>query len=326
MIKEMKGDKEKYLSFAGSRDDICIYNKPFWLDAVCGKNNWDAIVIEEKGEVAAAVPFHFKKRYGISGVLQPQLTQCFDILIRPLDELKRERALHYQFKWIGEIAKRLTEFGADFYDLRYSGRLNNGEAFNWEGFRQEVRYSFVIPQGQKIEEVLLQMDRATRAGIQKAAAHARLVQLYDIEQFYDIKNAAFMHKGMKNPNSKKVYERLYRACRANNACKMLAVKDEEGEICCAGLYVFDSSYVYELLVGIIPEKSSYNYKALMTYEMIKFACETGRGFDFEGSMVKGIAEHNRRFGAKQLQYYRFWKNRTKNPLKKIVLDRRSDRL
>ena len=316
----MDGDKEKYAGFVSTHDDICIYNMPFWLDAVCGEDNWDAVVIEEKGEIVAALPYYKKKCLGITGLLQPQLTQFFDIWLKPVESFKTERMLHYQFKWIGEIAKRIGETGADFYDLRFSGKLMNGEPFAWEGYRQEVRYSFVIPQGRSIEDVLLQMDQTVRTTIRKTSGHVRIVELDNPDILYRIKNASFKRKGMKNPNSKEVYERLYGACMANNACKMIAVKDARGDICCAGLYVFDKRYVYEVLVGIVPEKRLYNYKAFMTYEMIRYACETGRGFDFEGSMVKEIAEHNRRFGADLTRYYRIQKIRTRNILKRIVLD------
>lgn len=318
--RSMHGDKEKYIRFIKGREDIRIYNMPFWLDAVCGKDNWDAIVIEEKGEVVAALPYHRKTRFGISGILQPQLTQCFDLWIKPLQGFKTERVLHYQFKWIGEIAKRLSGFGADFYDLRLSGSLQNGEPFFWEGFRQEVRYSFVIPEGYSSEEILSQMDRASRAKIRKASGEVKLVELRSPELFYKIKNASFKYRGMKNPDSIEVYKRLYKACRANKACKMVAVKDVQGDICCAGLYVFDKNYVYELLVGIVPGKRSENLKAFMTYEMIKFACETGRGFDLEGSMIPTVAEHNRRFGAEQVQYYSMRKIQSKSLLKRFVLD------
>ena len=69
------------------------------------------------------------------------------------------------------------------------------------------------------------------------------------------------------------------------------------------------------------DSSSFLIGSVTTYEMIKFACETGKGFDFEGSMIPSIAEHNRRFGAEPVQYYRLWKIQTKNLLKKAVLDR-----
>ncbi|MBR3307103.1 MAG: GNAT family N-acetyltransferase [Lachnospiraceae bacterium] len=315
----MEGDKKRYAGFIKERDEICIYNMPFWLDAVCGRNGWDAIVIGDKGETVAALPYHKKTRYGISGILQPQFTQFFDLWLKPLESYKAERALYYRTKWTGEIAERLSALDADFYVMNISGRLCNGEPFIWEGFRQEVRYSFVIPPGLESGEALSRMDRTTRAGIRKATGHARLEEIDDTELLYRIQTETYARRGMKNPWSKEICKRLYRACRANNACRMAAVRDTQGEICCAGLYVFDKSYVYELLAGTVTEKRPLNYKAFMTNEMIKFACDTGRGFDLEGSMVKSIAEHNRRFGAGPVPYYRFRKICTGPAWKRLAL-------
>ena len=124
---------------------------------------------------------------------------------------------------------------------------------------------------------------------------------------------------MKNPFTRELFERLYYACSNHNAARMLAVK-EGSEICNIGFYVFDKRYVYELLLGADPLKRKRNYKSLMTYQMIRFAGETGRGFDFEGSMVRSIAEHNRRFGAEMVPYHHIWKVNAKNRVKRTALE------
>ena len=315
----MDSDKKKYVKFVSTRDDICIYNKPFWLNAACGKNNWDAIVIEENGEVTAAVPYHVKTRFGIKGVLQPQLTKFLDIWIKPMDGLKKERVLHYQFKWLGEIAKRLTALGADYYDQNYSGRMNNLEPFTWEGFDNELRYTFIIRPGQSIAEIDKQMNNRIRASIRKVEKTYCIEELYDTDLFYELQSLTFTRKGMKNPDSKERFERIYRACMANDACRLLAVKDKQGDICCAGFYVFDNRYVYELLLGKRTDKGNLNYKAYMTHEMIRYAAETGRGFDFDGSMIASIADHNRRFGAEPVPYYRSRKMQTKSLWKRMAI-------
>jgi hypothetical protein len=84
--------------------------------------------------------------------------------------------------------------------------------------------------------------------------------------------------------------------------------------------VFDNNYVYEILLGTDPIKKNRNYKSFLTFEMIRFACESGRGFDFEGSMIPSIAEHNRRFGAELVPYYQIWKNNARNPFKWLALE------
>lgn len=41
-------NKEVYYEYVKKHQDICIYNQPWWLDAVCGEDNWDVIISYDK--------------------------------------------------------------------------------------------------------------------------------------------------------------------------------------------------------------------------------------------------------------------------------------
>jgi len=38
-------DKELYREFCQVEDNIPIFSKDWWMDAVCGEDNWDVILI-----------------------------------------------------------------------------------------------------------------------------------------------------------------------------------------------------------------------------------------------------------------------------------------
>ncbi len=333
----MSKEKETYIAFANAREDLRIYNKPFWLDAVCGPDCWDAVVVEDHDGIAAAVPYHkTKDRHGIPCLLQPQLTQCFDIWTRPLSGIRQEKALSCRFSWIGEIAKRMLDTRAEYYQLMFSSGLDNWEPFCWEGFHQQTRYTFVIGADQTGQDVWAGLNSTMKRRLRHVPENVRIEELHDPQLLYRLQSNALSRRGIAIPFSEELVERVYRAGRDHSCAKMLAVK-ENGEIRNAGLYVFDRNYVYELLLGASPEtrpvrgaapgrgsaKGAVSYKSLMTYEMIRFAGETGRGFDFEGSMVRSIAEHNRRFGAVMVPYHQIWKINTNRPLRRRYLERLS---
>ena len=50
-------NQEKWIDFCQKHDeDICIFNKPFWMDAVCdGRKHWDVFLVEEDGDLKAAL-------------------------------------------------------------------------------------------------------------------------------------------------------------------------------------------------------------------------------------------------------------------------------
>ena len=110
-------------------------------------------------------------------------------------------------------------------------------------------------------------------------------------------------KHEENPIDRALIERAFKACKENDAVKMLCAKDMDGTTCGVIFMVYDTKKVHALMCGTIPDKRGCNYDAALKYAGIKFACETGRTFDFEGSMIEGVANCMLRFGAEMCPYY-----------------------
>ena len=60
----MRNLKEIYREQCGNEPSIPIFSRDWWLDAVCGKDNWDAAVVEKGGWVVGSMPYYIKKRAG----------------------------------------------------------------------------------------------------------------------------------------------------------------------------------------------------------------------------------------------------------------------
>ncbi len=105
------------------------------------------------------------------------------------------------------------------------------------------------------------------------------------------------------PYSFEFIKRLYKACKERNACKMYFAKDSEGDVIASSFLVHDSETVYYVMGGISPEKKNLGGMDVVQFEGIKFALESGRKFDFEGSMIEPIEKYFRSFGAIQKPYF-----------------------
>ena len=55
--------------------------------------------------------------------------------------------------------------------------------------------------------------------------------------------------------------------------------------------------------GGIPELSYENTFALLVHKGIELASEMGKGFDFEGSMIPGVANYNMKFNSSKENYF-----------------------
>ena len=134
-----------------------------------------------------------------------------------------------------------------------------------------------------------------------------------------MQSKTFERQGLRNPYSIEFLKRFDKAVKEHNAGKCLIGKDSEGNIHCASYYVFDNHWVYQLMSGTDPNFKRSEYKTLLVEKAIQYACETHRGFDFEGSMLEGVEEYFRKFGANQDPYFKISKIMTKNILYKWLI-------
>ena len=56
-------NKERYQRLCDTEPGICVYDQPWWMDAVCGAENWDVVLYEKKGNLVGALPYYCRKRY-----------------------------------------------------------------------------------------------------------------------------------------------------------------------------------------------------------------------------------------------------------------------
>lgn len=51
--------KDSYREFCRQNDDVPVFLKDWWMDAVCD-DNWDAVVIKNNDTVTAVMPYFLK--------------------------------------------------------------------------------------------------------------------------------------------------------------------------------------------------------------------------------------------------------------------------
>lgn len=133
----------------------------------------------------------------------------------------------------------------------------------------------------------------------------------DIGLFYELNNKTFVRQQRKIPYDLELIKTLYQSARKHNACKMYFAQDADGEIIAGNFLVYDESTVYYLMGGIDPDKKNLGGMDVVQFESIKFALESGRRFDFEGSMIESIEKYFRSFGAVQKPYFNLSKTNSK---------------
>lgn len=318
MINE---NKLKYKEFLKKEPNVPIFSQDWWLDSVCGEDNWDIIIIEKGGKIVATMPFYMVKKRIYKEIKMPLLTQKLGPYIKYPPTQKYYKKLSLEKYVINEIIDALPK--TDAFTQNLDGTITNWLPFFWRNFKQTTRYTYVI-ENQNFEEVTKEFDNSPRNRLKKSAKYGiEICESDDIKTFYEVNTITYNRKGLEIPYSFDLVQKLYANCQKNNACKILFAKTKEGKVIAAGFFVFDSKTMYYLMGGIDPKYKDYGAMDTILFEAIQFAIKNNKVFDFEGSMVESVEKYFRGFGAIQKMYFSIYKIdskyiKTKNYLKSLL--------
>jgi len=299
-------EKELYDKFC-TKAYIPIFSKPWWLDAVCGGNNWGVHVIEKSGFFLAAMPYYVENRNGYDLITKAHHSQNNGIIINYDQAEKNVAKLDREEEVINTMCDYIETLGVDKYEQQYHYSFTNVLPFIWRGYGQIVRYTYVIDDTSDMEKVCADFKYIVRNQIKKAEKIVTVNEGMDIERFYEINKSSYDRQGMEVPFSLKLVSRIEDACVAHDCRKILYTHDEDGNIHSVAYLVWDEESVYFLINGIDNDYMWSQSNSLLIRESIRVAHDLGKKFDFEGTVLQPIEHIFRGFGAKQKMYFRIFK-------------------
>lgn len=310
-------NKEKYREFCKKEKDIPIFSKDWWLDSVCGVDTWDVVLVEKGGQVMASLPYMKTKRAIFDVISMPTLTQTMGVYIKYPPKQKYYKRLSCEKDMMSKLIDQLPDYST--FSQNFDRSITNWLAFYWAGYEQSTRYTYVV-ENMTIEELEKNLETDIRRRRRRKAYEAgvEVIQSDDLEKFYELNTMTFKRQGREVPYSFEVVKKLYEACSYNNAVKMYFAIYEDN-IIAVNFLVYDENTVYYLMGGIHPDFKDLGGMDIVQFESIKFALESGRAFDFEGSMIESIEKYFRSFGAVQKPYLHITKTNSKIlKLKKVI--------
>ncbi|MCW8932672.1 MAG: GNAT family N-acetyltransferase [Gammaproteobacteria bacterium] len=281
---------------------VPIFAKAWWLDVVCGKENWDVAVVEKSGSVLATLPYYLKRKYGMNLLIMPQLTQSLGPWIKPLNA-KYEKKLSYEKDMMSRLIELLPKYG--YYSQNWHHQYINWLPFYWNGFNQTTRYTYVIEDLSDIDKIWKGLKENIRREIRKAK-NKKGISIktdVDIDTFLDLNEMTFKRQGQSLPYNRGFVKSLDAACIKNNARKIFVAEDEEKRLHAAVYIIWDEHSAYYLMGGGDPDLRNSGATSLCMWEAIKFSSTIANEFNFEGSMLEPIERFFRAFGARQKPYH-----------------------
>lgn len=300
-------DRERYRELCRRDNSIPVFSQAWWMDTVCGTDNWNVYLIGNGMDIKAAFVYSIQENEKGKYIGRISLTQNNGIWIKyPQDQgiIARQS---YEEKIVNEICDFIESLDLVKYDQQYHYHFTNYLPFFWRYYKETTKYTYVIEDTANLEAVRLGYSSKLKNVLRKAEKYLHIEEENDLDEFYRINRMSFERQGIEIPYSFEYFRRIVKACEENHAGKLLCARDEDGNVQSVAMLIWDAMSVYYLLNGTNPEVKSYQGNDLLIDASIEEAHKLGLKFDFEGSVIKNVNHAFREFGGTPKPYFRISK-------------------
>lgn len=301
-------DPNTWDTFIQQSPQGCIYAMHGYIE--CIREDWQAYILKEKGEWVAVMPFILNKKGPFNFLPQAPLTQHWGIFFT--EETGKPYAI---LSKQGRIITRICEEIADISLLNFhlSPQFDYPLPFHWQGFELHTRYTYQIDLKGDPSRLDSHLESSHKRQIRKANKTG--IQFYQEESLEALKNLyaqnlAHGHDLSAGDNRVlPILEKLLTYLQKTGQGYLCVGRDSQQEIYAAGLFAFACGKMYYLSGAYHPARMSSGAMTALIWHNIQAAKEKGlEVFDFEGSMIAGIEQFFRKFGAKPIPYLQLYKN------------------
>jgi lipid II:glycine glycyltransferase (peptidoglycan interpeptide bridge formation enzyme) len=280
-----------------------IFSQAWWLDAVA-PGQWGEVTVTKGGQIFARMPYVMRKRRGFATVGMPMLTQALGPWLRPYPG-KCANRLSEEKQLMSSLIDQLPPF--DYFQQNFHYSITNWLPFYWKGFTQTTRYTYVLEDLANLSSIFRGFTKAKRKNIRRAESIVTVRQDLPAEDFYNNHVLTLAKQGQKIVYSRELLHRIFQASYERSAGKTFYAIDKNGGLHSAILVIWDSSSAYFLISTIDPDFRDSGSATLLIWEAVQYLADKTRKFDFEGSMIEGVENSFRAFGAVQTPYFQVTK-------------------
>ncbi len=296
--------------------DIPLFAQAWWLDAACPEE-WTVLTCPDRPECSdggsetayredaaknvwpkAAMPVHTP--YG-NTVRMALFTQNTSIYLPPVNQTKEQKILE-------ELADALSRYR--YVQVQFPPEQRQAQPFYWHGMDLCVRYTYRLErlrtwreQGgpESIENALLDGMSRGRQRLRLAERQALRVKTCTTAEMTDLYRAIFARQGIrKKSHETACLERLIETTLQRRQGSLWGCYDADGRLQSAAFIAWQGRTAYYVAGG--SRKKNPHAQTLVLYKAITSCAAFCDIFDFEGSMIKGIAQFFRGFGAVPCPY------------------------
>jgi hypothetical protein len=241
------------------------------------------------------MPYLIRKKAWMKYIVMPQQTQIGGIWIAN-DSRDQVTEICQDF------TRQLENLGLSYYYQHYPIGSPAVDAMCTLGFKTKERVTYRIEDLSDLDKVINAFSKNKKRQLQKALSlHADMSM--SAEDFYRFHVQCLQEQGKQISYTREFLLVLHRKTQRLGQSQILSVCNADNQVLAAAFLVWDKQSMYYLIPCYDLKYKDSGASALLPLEAIKLARQQGVAFDFEGSMIRGVANHYKQFGSTRTIYY-----------------------
>lgn len=273
-----------------TRDQLPLFSQPWWLDAACAAAGWDVVVATDRSGMTASMPYTLKRRGPLTIITQPDLTQKLGITFTNYETLSGDKYESTREKLTKELFEKLPHYHVftQTFDQSYGDWL----PLHWQGCSQSTRYSFELALSGSDDERESNFSHAKRKNLRRAEKLVTVREDLDVDQALEHLGRTLQGDLSYPPET---LGRIMEASFARGQGKIFYAIDQTATIHSFAFFVWDDDRAYFLVSSVDPEFRNSGSLTLLVAHAMRWLSPRVGYFDFEGSMIQGVARSFRQF-------------------------------
>ena len=302
-------ERQTYGAFCESAN-VPDFNRPWWLDAVCGPGGWGvAMARGKKGEIAAALPYFKSKVKGLPALRQPPLMPYMGLWRYPAyQQATHSKRFTLDRQLVPQLLEQLPRVVLHTQKLHPS--TDNWLPFYWAGYQQQLRYHFIVPQLQDEQALYRHFNRSVKYSINHGPEQLEIVERDDVGALFGLLTETFDRQGLSLPITLDLVEQLDEAVCQNGRRQLLFARHKESGAFHSGVFLLHTAGVsYPLMAGNGPGSRETGAFQYLMWSCFRESAAYSQQFNFLGSMMPNVAPGLNGFRAVPIPYfeiYRAW--------------------
>ena len=274
-------DVQKYDNCISKAVNTRIYACSWYLDIVC--DDWDVLINDDYKMV---MPLPKRNKYGVNYIYQVPWIQQLGVFS---DKTVDEPVIHQFIKSIPKKFKLIDTF------------LNSNNKFSSKYLK--VMNNYILPLNLSFDNIKDQFNKNRKRVSKINFNNFRLDRKGDVSEFLSLYKKQSIHF----KTHKDSFEKLARLLNVKNGhINIWNVYNDDNLV--AGLcWLKGSNRITYLLPISTDEAKKENIPTFILNQLIKEYENTNYILDFEGSIIEGVAQFYKSFGAVNEEYYWFKK-------------------